>query len=65
MIELTDNSLMPFGQYKGQKLANVPASYLLYIRDNFKLLDNLKDYIDRNKYALEMEAKRAAKEKFK
>lgn len=50
---------MPFGQHKGQKLANVPAGYLLYIYDNFKLHENLKVYIEKNKDALQAEAKRA------
>lgn len=30
---LTDNSPMPFGKYKGTPMANVKASYLLYIYD--------------------------------
>lgn len=57
--ELTDNSLMPFGQHKGVKLANVPPGYLLYIFENFKLHDNLKAYIKKNKDVLEAEVKRA------
>jgi hypothetical protein len=57
--DLTDQSLMPFGEHKGKKLANVPASYLLYIRDNFKLFENLKKYIDSNRHVLEAEVKRA------
>jgi uncharacterized protein (DUF3820 family) len=65
MQKLNDNSLMPFGQHKGVKLANVPASYLLYIRNNYNLHDNLKMYIDENKDSLEMEVKRANKEKYK
>ena len=28
-----DNYLMPFGKYKGQKLCNVPAGYLLWLND--------------------------------
>jgi hypothetical protein len=55
----TDESLMPFGQHKGEKLANVPARYLLYILENFKLHDNLKKYIEDNKRVLEAEVKRA------
>lgn len=35
---LTDNSIMPFGVYKGKKMANVPASYLKWIYDNNKNL---------------------------
>lgn len=65
MVELKDDSPMPFGQYKGDKLANVPASYLLYIRDNFKLFDNLKKYIDDNRQGLETEVRMANKEKYK
>jgi hypothetical protein len=57
--ELTDQSLMPFGQHKGEKLANVPARYLLYIADNFQLHDNLKKYIADNRKVLEAEVKRA------
>lgn len=57
--ELTDNSLMPFGKYKGQKMANVPASYLLWAFDNLNLQDNVKQYIKKNRDALEAEIKRA------
>lgn len=28
--EISENEIMPFGKYKGEKLANVPASTLLY-----------------------------------
>jgi hypothetical protein len=60
--ELTDQSLMPFGKHKGEKLANVSAHYLLYIRANFVLHDNLKKYIDDNRDALEAEVRRANKQ---
>lgn len=30
MEDLKDDSLMPFGKYKGQKMIDVPASYLLW-----------------------------------
>lgn len=49
---------MPFGKHKGEKLANVPASYLLWAFDNLQLNDNLKKYIRENKDALEQEKKR-------
>lgn len=62
MIRLDDNSPMTFGKYKGDKLANVPASYLLFIYDNFQLHDNLRDYIKKNKDILQAEVKRAARE---
>jgi len=60
--ELTDQSLMPFGKHQGEKLANVPARYLLYIFENFTLHDNLKAYIKKNKDVLEAEVKRANKQ---
>lgn len=53
---------MPFGRHQGEKLGNVPARYLLFIRENFGLHDNLKAYIDKNKNALEAEVKRANKQ---
>lgn len=59
---LTDKSLMPFGKHKGEKLANVPASYLLWAFDNLPLNDNLKKYIRENKEVLEQEKKRADKQ---
>jgi hypothetical protein len=52
---LTDQSLMPFGLHKGTKLANVPASYLLWVYDNLTLRPDLKKYIDENRDALLME----------
>lgn len=62
MVELTDQSLMPFGAFKGHKLANVPAWYLLKIYDEGWIFDNLKKYIDDNRQALEREKKEANKQ---
>lgn len=45
---MNDNSIMPFGKYKGVKLANVPASYLLWLYDNNKCFGELKKYIEEN-----------------
>jgi len=50
---------MPFGAFKGHKLANVPAWYLLKIKDEAYVFANLKKYIEDNKDALEAEKKRA------
>lgn len=30
---MTDNDLMPFGKHKGKKMANVPASWLVWFYD--------------------------------
>lgn len=57
--ELTDQSLMPFGAFKGHKLANVPAWYLLKIKDEHYVFSNLKKYINDNLKVLEAEKKRA------
>lgn len=58
MITFDDNTLMPFGKYKGFKMANVPPDYLLYILDQDWVKDGgLKDYITKNKSTLEQEVK--------
>jgi len=41
---MDDNSLMPFGKYKGQKMANVPASYLMWLYDS-GTKGSVRDYI--------------------
>jgi len=45
---MDDNSLMPFGEYKGQKMANVPASLLFWLYMNDKVYGELKEYIEDN-----------------
>jgi uncharacterized protein (DUF3820 family) len=45
--KFTDESVMPFGQFKGQKLANVPAWHLLWLYRNDRA-GRLKDYIQEN-----------------
>lgn len=57
MVHLTDQCCIQFGPFKGQKLANVPAWYLLKIREESWLHDNMKKYIDDNKAGLEAEKK--------
>lgn len=48
---------MPFGKYKGYKLANVPPEYLLYLLDQGWCNGSLKEYIENNKSTLEQEVK--------
>jgi len=57
-MELTDNSLMPFGVYKGEKMANVPAKYLMWLYDNNKCNQPVKEYIEENMDAIELELKK-------
>jgi hypothetical protein len=59
MNAYTDTTLMPFGQYKGTALGNVPAAYLLYcLREMTNLSAPLKKYIEDHKRVLETQAKR-------
>lgn len=60
-----DDTLMPFGQHKGVKLANVPAAYLIYIYENYKLSEPLKNYIKENLEVLKMEKQRTNQNNYK
>lgn len=51
---MTDNSIMTFGKYKGEKLCNVPAKYLLWLYYN-GCYGELKEYIVDNLDVLEKE----------
>lgn len=55
----TDETEMPFGKHKGQKLANVPASYLLWWFDECKRDDwrDLQAYVKDNLQVLQVQAK--------
>lgn len=52
---MNDQSIMPWGQYKGEKMANIPASYLLWLLDNNKCGGEVKKYIEENKESLVQE----------
>jgi uncharacterized protein (DUF3820 family) len=54
-MALTDESPMPFGKFKGQKLIEVPARYLLWLYENNKAYGQLKEYIADNLDALRLE----------
>lgn len=64
-MALTDESPMPFGKHKGEKMANVPASYLLWIYDEWTLPNprfgfvhkEVKEYIEENLDVLKKEVK--------
>lgn len=60
-MKLNDESLMPFGKYKGEKMANVPASYLMWIYDNNKCNAEVKEYINDNMDVLKQEIKNESK----
>jgi len=58
MEKLTDSSRMPFGKYINEKMANVPASYLMWLYDNNKCNQQVKDYIEENMDVLKDELKK-------
>ena len=58
-----DETPMPFGKYKGIRLANVPADYLLYLYDSGLDGGPLRRYIDNNLEALRSEVKELEEKK--
>lgn len=48
MTVLKDESPMPWGKYKGDKMENVPAAYLLWLDRENKATGSVKAYIDDN-----------------
>lgn len=54
---MEDTDLMPFGKHKGTELKNVPADYLLWLRDEsgIALRSPFRRYIERNRKVLEAE----------
>lgn len=56
-MALTDYDRMPFGKYKNEKMANVPAEYLIWLYDNDKCSGDVKDYIAENMDVLKQEIK--------
>lgn len=53
---LTDESLMPWGKYKGTKMPNVPDEYLLWLHDEKKCNGEVLNYIEDNLDALRKNA---------
>ena len=52
---MTDESIMPFGKYKGEKLANVPPEYLMWLYDEGKCYGELRTYIADNMDSIKAE----------
>ncbi len=50
---MDDKTLMPFGKFKGEKLANVPDSYLLWLHKEGKLYGEFKRYVEDNLDAID------------
>lgn len=45
---MDDNSIMPIGKFKGEKLANVPAWHLIWLQDEGIAKGELAEYIEEN-----------------
>lgn len=58
---MEDNSIMPFGKYKGEKMIDVPADYLLWLYENNKSKGELKAYIEDNLDVIKDQIKRSQK----
>lgn len=54
-MKMTDNSLMPYGKHKGQKMANVPPDYLIWLFENNKCTPGVAKYIAENLDVLKAE----------
>jgi len=54
---LTDTSPMPFGQFMGDDMEDVPASYLLWLYDNNKCNDAVRLYVKDNYEVLQEQSK--------
>lgn len=53
--KLSDSSKMPYGKHQGEKMANVPAKYLLWLYENDKCDKYVKEYIIDNLDVLKSE----------
>jgi len=58
---MNDNDLMPSGRYQGEKLANVPAEYLLWLHENNRAPTGVRGYIYKNIDLLRAEAAKKKK----
>lgn len=54
-MELTDESLMPWGMHQGKPMTDVPADYLVWLYENNKVRGDVKRYIQANLETLKMQ----------
>jgi uncharacterized protein (DUF3820 family) len=52
---LNDLSLMPFGQHKGKPMQDVPASYLVWLKEQGCNHEGVRGYITENWSAIKSE----------
>lgn len=60
---MSDQDLMPFGKHKGETMENVPARYLLWLRDEGCSHHDVSAYIEETLPALMRECPDWIKEK--
>lgn len=46
---------MPYGKHKGVEMQEVPASYLIWLYENDKCSDSVKEYVEDNLEILKSE----------
>lgn len=62
-MKANDNTVITFGKYEGTKLANIPASYLLWLYEKVSSLDrSIKAYIEDNMDLLKHEIEKEKNE---
>ena len=60
---MNDESIMPFGKYKGEKMANIPPDYLIWLYDNGICYGEVRKYIADNLDVLKSEIEYKNKQK--
>ena len=60
---MTDESTMPYGKHKGQRMANVPSDYLIWLFENNKCTPEVAKYIAENLDVLKAEIELKQKSK--
>lgn len=50
--KLTDISPMPYGVHRGERMIDVPESYLLYLWTSDKMTEPVREYIKENMDAI-------------
>jgi uncharacterized protein (DUF3820 family) len=53
---IDDDYVLTFGKYKGEKIANVPATYLVYMYDSGKCNFSVATYFEANESLIREEA---------
>ncbi len=56
-MKLQDDSLMPYGKYKGRPMEDVPADYLVWLVDNLRASPAVAEYVKENREVLNKEIK--------